>query len=192
MVKAQKPQMEKHSLKKEAQLSSVQAWVGLGGNLGNVQETLSAALQALHDVPQIENIEVSSFYRSAPVDAGGEDFVNAVARFQTTLKPLPLLHLLQAIEQQFGRERPYWHAPRTLDLDLLLYDDLVMQGSELTLPHHAMHERAFVLLPIAELDELVVVPHHGAVKELLNGVKDQPIERIESALWCDTDERGVD
>ena len=181
--------MGMHNSKKNALSSGVKAWIGLGGNLGNVREALCAALQTLRHLPHFKDIRVSSLYRSAPVDATGDDFINAVASFQTTLKPLLLLHLLQAIEQQFGRERPYWHAPRTLDLDLLLYADLVMQEPELTLPHHAMHERAFVLRPIAELDESVVVPCHGVVKDLLDGVKSQAIERIESTLWYDTDKR---
>lgn len=156
----------------------ITAWIGLGGNLGDVKETLCDALNLLRNTSQITDVRVSSFYRSAPVHAQGDDFINAVARFQTTLEPLPLLHLLHKIEQKFGRERSYWHAPRTLDLDLLLYGEVVMQEAELTLPHHAMHERAFVLLPLAELDGQVVIPGHGMVKDLLADVREQKIERL--------------
>lgn len=153
-------------------------WIGLGANLGDALGTLEQALEVLKLYPQIRLVQVSSFYRSAPVDAQGPDFVNAVAHIQTTIGALELLHILQDIEHQFGRQRSYYHAPRTLDLDLLLYDDEVMVTQELTLPHHAMHERAFVLLPLAELDEEKVIPGRGVVKNLLSKIKDQAITRI--------------
>lgn len=154
------------------------AWVGLGANLGDALLVLKQAIESLKAFSQIRLVQSSSFYRSAPVDAQGPDFVNAVAHIQTTLGALELLHVLQGIEQQFGRERPYYHAPRTLDLDILLYDDEVMVTQELTLPHHAMHERAFVLLPLAELDKGRVIPGRGVVKDLLLRIKDQVITRI--------------
>lgn len=154
------------------------AWIGLGSNLGDTVCTLEHALDALADFQQVRLVECSSFYRSAPIDAKGADFVNAVAHVQTLFGAFELLNVLFSIEQQFGRLRPYYHAPRTLDLDLLLYDDDVMATPELTLPHPAMHERAFVLLPFAELDENRVIPGYGVVKDLLLEVKDQAIMRI--------------
>jgi 2-amino-4-hydroxy-6-hydroxymethyldihydropteridine diphosphokinase len=102
-------------------------------------------------LPGTRLLRVSSLYRSAPVDAGGPDYLNAVAELDTTLAPLELLHALQRIEQAAGRERPYRNAPRTLDLDLLLYGTLRLDSAELTVPHPRMGERAFVLLPLAEL-----------------------------------------
>ncbi|MGL4668507.1 MAG: 2-amino-4-hydroxy-6-hydroxymethyldihydropteridine diphosphokinase [Saezia sp.] len=167
--------------REDIQSPVVTAWIGLGGNLGDIKKTLKNALQVLNDSPHIADMHVSSFYESVPVDAQGENFINAVACFQTTLTPMELLYLLQSIELKFGRERPYWHAPRTLDLDLLLYGDLMMQGPELTLPHHAMHERAFVLLPLAELNDQLVIPPHGGVKDLLEEVKGQSIKKLDES-----------
>ncbi|OZI26944.1 2-amino-4-hydroxy-6-hydroxymethyldihydropteridine diphosphokinase [Bordetella genomosp. 9] len=127
------------------------AYIGLGANLGDGAATLRAALRQLAALPDTRECTASPFYRSAPVDATGPDFVNAVARLRTTLAPLDLLDALQAIELEQGRARPYRNAPRTLDLDLLLYDDLRLDTPRLTLPHPRMHERAFVLLPLRDL-----------------------------------------
>lgn len=159
-------------------LPCAHAWVGLGANLGDAQKTLNDALVVLHAHTQIQVQRISSFYRSAPVDAAGPDFINAVACCTTTLSPLDMLHALQAIELQFGRERPYYHAPRTLDLDLLLYDSMTLSTPELTLPHSAMHGRAFVLKPLCELAPDLLVPGRGRVKDLLAQVSAQPVERI--------------
>ncbi|HRM93720.1 MAG TPA: 2-amino-4-hydroxy-6-hydroxymethyldihydropteridine diphosphokinase, partial [Alicycliphilus sp.] len=100
------------------------AWIGLGANLGDARAALRSAVQAMATLPGTRLLRVSSLYRSAPVDAGGPDYLNAVAELDTTLAPLELLHALQRIEQAAGRERPYRNAPRTLDLDLLLYGTL--------------------------------------------------------------------
>ena len=127
------------------------ALIGLGANLGDARAALRSAVQAMAALPGTRLLRVSSLYRSAPVDAGGPDYLNAVAELDTTLAPLELLHALQRIEQAAGRERPYRNAPRTLDLDLLLYGTLRLDSAELTVPHPRMGERAFVLLPLAEL-----------------------------------------
>ena len=127
------------------------AWIGLGANLGAARAALRSAVQAMAALPGTRLLRVSSLYRSAPVDAGGPDYLNAVAELDTTLAPLELLHALQRIEQAAGRERPYRNAPRTLDLDLLLYGTLRLDSAELTVPRPRMGERAFVLLPLAEL-----------------------------------------
>jgi 2-amino-4-hydroxy-6-hydroxymethyldihydropteridine diphosphokinase len=126
--------------------------VGLGANLGaDLLATLTQAASALAGLPGTRVCRLSTAWRSEPVDAGGPDFLNAVAELDTTLAPLELLDALQAIEQAHGRERPYRNAPRTLDLDLLLYGDLVLDTPRLTLPHPRLGERAFVLRPLLEI-----------------------------------------
>jgi 2-amino-4-hydroxy-6-hydroxymethyldihydropteridine diphosphokinase len=127
------------------------AFIGLGANLGDAASAVRAACDALARVPGTQLLQCSPLYRSAPVDAGGPDYVNAVAQVQTTLPALELLHALQSIEQAAGRERPYRNAPRTLDLDLLIYADLKLNTPELTLPHPRMAERAFVLRPLQDI-----------------------------------------
>ena len=144
------------------------AWVALGGNLGDARQSVQQALQALDALPQTRLEAASSLYRTAPVDASGPDFINAVARLRTSLAPLALLQALQGLEQQAGRERPYRNAPRTLDLDVLLYSGVRQQTPELELPHPRMLQRAFVLVPLAEM-----VP-----PEMLQAVADQAIERL--------------
>ncbi|MFC4278419.1 2-amino-4-hydroxy-6-hydroxymethyldihydropteridine diphosphokinase [Achromobacter aloeverae] len=153
------------------------AYIGLGANLGDAGATLRQALLELAASPGIAACEASPFYRTAPVDAGGPDFVNAVARLRTTLAPLALLDLLQALEHRHGRERPYRNAPRTLDLDLLLYGDRVMHDPRLTLPHPRLHERAFVLRPLLDLAPGLVLAQ-GPAAALLTGLGGQAIERL--------------
>lgn len=131
---------------------SSRAYVGLGANLGaDLLATLTQAAQALATLPGTELTALSSAWRSAPVDAGGPDFLNAVAALDTMLPPVELLDALQAIERAHGRERPYRNAPRTLDLDLLLHGDAVLVTPRLTLPHPRLAERAFVLCPLLEI-----------------------------------------
>jgi len=128
------------------------AYVGMGANLGaDLSATLTQAALSLAALPGTRVAALSSVWRSAPVDAGGPDFLNAVVALDTALAPLDLLDALQAIEQAHGRERPYRNAPRTLDLDLLLYDDLVLDTPRLALPHPRLGERAFVLRPLLEI-----------------------------------------
>ena len=154
------------------------AWVGLGANLGDARGALRDAVRAMGALPGTQVRQVSSLYRSAPVDAGGPDYLNAVAQLQTTLAPLALLHALQAIEQAAGRERPYRNAPRTLDLDLLLYGEERLDGAELTLPHPRIAERAFVLRPLADL-----APGRVAAAAL-QAVAAQPLQRLRNADWA--------
>lgn len=131
---------------------SSRAYIGLGANLGaDLGATLTQAALHLAALPQTQVVALSSLWRSAPVDAEGPDFVNAVAALDTELAPAALLDALQAIEFAHGRERPYRHAPRTLDLDLLLYGDVVLDTARLTLPHPRLGERAFVLRPLMEI-----------------------------------------
>ena len=158
---------------------AAQAFVGLGANLGDRGQALAQAVQAMTLLPGTQVVAVSSLYVSAPVDAGGPDYLNAVAALQTTLAPLDLLHALQAIELAAGRERPYRNAPRTLDLDVLLYADQSITTAELTVPHPRIAERAFVLQPLAEL-----APERVTAAQLA-AVADQRIDRFQSAAdWC--------
>lgn len=157
--------------------AGVNSWVGLGANLGDARAALAQAVRALAAVPGVEVVRVSSLYRSAPLDAGGPDYLNAVAQLRTTLPALVLLHALQAIEQAAGRERPYRNAPRTLDLDLLLHADERIATPELTVPHPRMAERAFVLMPLAE-----IAPQQVPAAPLA-AVAGQRIERLRDAAW---------
>jgi 2-amino-4-hydroxy-6-hydroxymethyldihydropteridine diphosphokinase len=134
----------------------VTAYVGLGANLGEPLAALQAALRALGALPGTRLVRNSRIYRSAPVDAGGPDYLNAVAELETALAAPELLRELQRVEADAGRERPYRNAPRTLDLDLLLYGSARIESDALTVPHPRMRERAFVLLPLAELAPLQV------------------------------------
>lgn len=157
------------------------AYVGLGANLGDARATLSAAFGALASLPGTTVAARSALYRSAPHDAHGPDYLNAVAAIDTTLAPHALLAGLHDIERAHGRERPYRNAPRTLDLDLLLFDDLELRDPGLVLPHPRMHERAFVLVPLAELAPSLVVPGRGALAGLLAAVRAQHVERLPEA-----------
>ena len=120
----------------------------------------------------------SPLYRSAPVDAGGPDYLNAVAQLETELDAASLLAQLQAVEQAHGRERSYRNAPRTLDLDLLLFGDALIDTPALSVPHPRLHERAFVLRPHADLAPALVVPGQGAIADLLPGVAAQRVDRL--------------
>lgn len=134
----------------------VTAYVALGANLGDAAQTLRDALQRLGRTPGIRLTQASSLYRTAPVDASGPDYLNAVAQVATTLTAPALLAALHTIENAAGRERPYRNAPRTLDLDLLLYGSARIDSPTLTVPHPRMLERAFVLVPLAEIAPALV------------------------------------
>ena len=127
------------------------AYIGLGANLGDPRGAVLAAIEAIADLDRLVLTRKSSLYGSAPIDAGGGDYVNAVVQVQTRLKPHALLEQLQSIEQAAGRSRPFRNAPRTLDLDILLYDERVFSDALLVLPHPRMWQRAFVLRPLAEI-----------------------------------------
>ncbi len=134
----------------------VLAYIGLGANLGDARRAVTAAIQAIAALPHLRLMRQSSLYGSAPLDAGGDDYVNAVVEVQTRLDPHALLAALQSIENAAGRARPYRNAPRTLDLDLLLYHQLVLNEADLVIPHPRMEQRAFVLRPLAEIASALV------------------------------------
>ena len=129
----------------------VNVYVGLGANLGNARQSLESSILAIQQLPETLLVGCSSFYQSAPFQADGPDYFNAVVHLQTRLNACDLLHAFQHIEQLAGRERPYPNAPRTLDIDLLLFGDGHIQSPALVVPHPRMRERAFVLLPLCEL-----------------------------------------
>lgn len=162
-------------------LAPDEALVGLGANLGDARATLQAARHALAALPGCRLLACSALYRSAPVEAGGPDFLNAVALLRCTLAPAALLAALHAIEQAHGRERPYLNAPRTLDLDLLLHGQQQCAEAALRLPHPRLHLRAFVLLPLLELRPALQVPGLGALAAQLPAVAGQRIERLPPA-----------
>jgi 2-amino-4-hydroxy-6-hydroxymethyldihydropteridine diphosphokinase len=145
------------------------AYIGLGANLGDARAAVSAAIDAIAALPAVRLVRQSALYGSAPLDAGGDDYVNAVVAVQTTLAPHTLLAHLQAIENAAGRARPYRNAPRTLDLDLLLYGHQVLDDATLVLPHPRMGQRAFVLHPLAE-----IAPAQVSAAQL-QAVADQPV-----------------
>ncbi|MBO9686365.1 MAG: 2-amino-4-hydroxy-6-hydroxymethyldihydropteridine diphosphokinase [Mitsuaria chitosanitabida] len=155
----------------------ITAYVGLGANLGDLRHTLETALADLADVRGVQLDGVSSAWRSAPVDSDGPDYLNAAARVRTDLPPLTLLAALQAIEARHGRERPYRNAPRTLDLDLLLYGDQTVDLDRLVVPHPRLHLRAFVLRPLLELNPALDAPGLGALADFLPATADQVLQR---------------
>ena len=134
----------------------VTAFVGVGANLGDAAQSVRAAIQRLAAVPHTRLVKASSLYGTAPHEAQGPDFVNAVVQVDTHLDAHELLARLQAIENEAGRERPYRNAPRTLDMDLLLYGSGRIDSPRLAVPHPRMNERAFVLVPLAEIAPALV------------------------------------
>lgn len=163
-----------------ARRESVTAYVALGANLGDAETALRRAVQALCGLPSTTVHQLSSLYKTAPfntdsdseAEAPGSDYLNAVVALETGLMAPALLDALQALELQAGRERPYRNAPRTLDLDLLLYGSARIDSARLTVPHPRMTQRAFVLVPLAE-----IAPDRVSA-EALNAVKHQAIERL--------------
>jgi 2-amino-4-hydroxy-6-hydroxymethyldihydropteridine diphosphokinase len=150
----------------------VAAYLALGANLGDARATLEAAMDAIAAIPDCRMRARSSFYRTAPVDSCGPDYVNAVVAIDTRLTAPALLQQLQALESLAGRERPYRNAPRTLDIDILLFGDARMHSPTLELPHPRMGARAFVLVPLAQIAPQRVSAHQ------LQAVAGQDCERL--------------
>jgi 2-amino-4-hydroxy-6-hydroxymethyldihydropteridine diphosphokinase len=155
-------------------------FVGLGANLGDAVASIRAAVAALGGLPQTALVAASHLYRSAPVDADGPDYVNAVAELRSALEPEALLVQLHDIERRFGRERPYRHAPRTLDLDLLSYGERRVLSASLTLPHPRMHLRAFVLAPLADLAPAWRLADGRTAAQALAASTDPIVRRIDA------------
>jgi len=160
----------------------VKAFVGLGANLGEPQDQVRGGIAALGQFPDTHLLAASSLYRSAPVGVGAQpDFINAVAEIETALGARALLDLLLATEARFGRERAAPGAPRTLDLDLLLYGEQALAEPGLTVPHPRMHERAFVLMPLVEIAPAIAIPGKGRAGTLLVKLGKQKILKIGAA-----------
>ena len=157
---------------------AVTAYIGIGANLGDARANVLDAFVRLGKLPGATLEAVSSLYRTAPIDSSGDDYINAVARLSTSLPSQALLEALFDIEQAHGRERPYFNAPRTLDLDLLLYGDEVISTPTLTVPHPRMPQRAFVLLPLLELVPDISLPGLGRAAQFAPAVADQGIIRL--------------
>lgn len=157
----------------------VRAYVALGANLGDAVAAVQRAFDLLDALPATRLVARSGLYRTAPLGVQGQpDYINAVAAMDTRLPPDRLLAALLALETRQGRTRDYHHAPRTLDLDLLLYGDTCLRQPGLELPHPRMHQRAFVLVPLAEIAPGLAIPGLGPIAALLPQVAAQAIERL--------------
>ncbi len=150
----------------------VNVYAGLGANLGHARQSIDFAILALGQLPETLLVGHSSFYKSAPFQADGPDYINAVVHLQTRLNAIELLRAFRNVENLAGRERPYRNAPRTLDIDLLLYGDGNIQSPALQVPHPRMRERAFVLVPLSELAPGLVT------KDELRNVQVQFVTRL--------------
>ena len=174
-------------MQREAMLNQT-AYVALGSNLAGdldaPQSQVIRAFQAINNLPKTQLIQQSSLYQSAPVGYSAAqlkmqpDFINAVAKVSTQLSPEALLDALLAIENKVGRARPFANAPRTLDLDLLLFGDVTMTTEKLTLPHPRMYERAFVLLPLGEISPNLTCPNGESIVKLVQDFKNQGIKKL--------------
>lgn len=158
----------------------VTSYIGIGANLGDARRALDEATVEIDALPGCRVERRSPVYRTAPIESSGPDYFNAVVQVSTTLAPRALLDGLLAIERRHGRLRPYRNAPRTLDLDLLLHGETVVDEPGLAVPHPRMHLRAFVLRPLADLAPGLHVPGQGSVVDLLPCVADQVIERADA------------
>lgn len=160
-------------------MAEVRAYIGLGSNLNDPQTQIKTALGQLADLDRCRLLKASSLYLSPPMGPQDQpDYINAVALLRTTLSAESLLDGLQAIERQHARVRDRHWGPRTLDLDLLLYGQAVINSRRLTVPHPGMAERNFVLYPLAELDPQLVIPGQGTVKALLAQCPDTDLTRL--------------
>lgn len=154
------------------------AYIGIGANLGDAHANVLRALQLLSQLPHTQLVEQSALFRTAPIDAGGDDYINAVVRLDTSLSPDALFAALQQLERDFGRARPFRNAPRTLDLDILLYGDQEIHTSALDIPHPRMIQRAFVLLPLLQIAPYLHIPGLGLAQQFVANVADQRIQAL--------------
>lgn len=160
-------------------MAEINAYIALGANLDDPAAQVEIACGELARLSETRLTKRSALYLSKPVGyADQPDFVNAVVSVHTRLSPRDLMQALLDIEARHGRNRTFKNAPRTLDLDLLLYDGLVMHAPGLTLPHPRMTERPFVLLPLAEIAPDAIIPGHGRVADCLAGLPTDGIERL--------------
>ena len=159
-------------------MTQVTAYIGIGSNLGDAKANVLQALRELDQLASTRLVAQSSLFSTAPIESSGDDYINAVAAISTSLPAEELLQALLAVEQVHGRERPYFNAPRTLDLDLLLYGDAVIKSDTLTVPHPRMTQRAFVLIPLLQIDPFIEIPGLGAAHQFAPSVADQAISKL--------------
>lgn len=156
------------------------AYIGLGSNLENPLQQIKTAIDDLQSLVDINIVSVSSLYQSPPMGPTDQpDYINAVLALETSLNPHQLLDALQSVEQLHGRVRKRHWGERTLDLDILLYGDLILDDERLTIPHPGMHERAFVLYPLAEIAENIEIPGLGALQKILPSCPQGDLRQVE-------------
>ena len=155
------------------------AYIGIGANLGDARANVADAIARLAAMPRSRLLRHSAQYRTAPIDSSGDDYINAVACIDTGLDAPALLAALHAIELAHGRERPYRNAPRTLDLDILLYGGQQIDLPALHVPHPRMTERAFVLVPLLEIAPDIAIPGRGPAQQFLPSVLGQGIGKVD-------------
>jgi 2-amino-4-hydroxy-6-hydroxymethyldihydropteridine diphosphokinase len=171
-------------------MSMARAFIGFGGNVGDTRQLITDAIVCLAQRCELQVLAKSCFYQSAPFQATGGDYINSVIEIETQLSPYGLLHVCQAVEQEFGRERPYANAPRTIDLDILAFEGVSQADTELTIPHPRIIERSFVLLPLLEIAPDFFLPNWGELKAYLPKVADQRIEKL-ACRNCNCGEKQV-
>ncbi len=161
-------------------MPNVRAWIGVGANLGEPKSQVSNAIEHLNNLESVKVEKISSLYQTEPIGKRNQpDFINAVARVSTKLEPLSMLHHMLEIESNFGRVRDgSQNSPRRLDLDLLIYGELVMNSTELTLPHPRMKDRLFVLEPLKELEGNFDIPTFGSVSMLIEKCGGQRVDKL--------------
>lgn len=155
------------------------AYIGIGANLGEARKTVDYAIARLAQLPQTRLVQSSSLFLTAPIDSSGDDYINAVAELTTELDALSLLDHLQALELACGRERPYRNAPRTLDLDILLFGNAEINNERLNVPHPRMCERAFVMIPLLQLNPAITIPGKGAAHQYIPALAGQGIQQLD-------------
>lgn len=158
--------------------ANVTAFVGIGANLGDARTSVETAIQRLGTLPATRLTGQSSLFRTTPIDAEGNDYINAVVRIETALHPEKLLEELQSLERASGRERPFVNAPRTLDLDILLYGNREISTDLLIVPHPRLTQRAFALIPLLQIDPLISIPGKGSAHGFAPAVAGQSIRKI--------------
>ena len=154
-------------------------FIGLGSNIDDPQQKIKDAINLIEEINDINIIATSSLYETSPVGFLDQpNFINAVVQISSTINYNDLLIKLLDIELKFGRIRKEKNGPRTLDLDILLFDDLILISESLIIPHPRMHERLFVLMPLNDIDENIVIPNHGLIKHIIKKLAPEKINRI--------------
>ena len=155
------------------------AFIGLGSNLDSPRQQIITAIQSLEEIKSTRVLSSSSLYKSKPLGPQDQDdYINAVVKLETNLEAIDLLDCLQKIENDHGRVRNEHWGPRTLDLDILMYGDEIIENDRLTIPHSEIVNRSFVLIPMAEIDSACVIPGKGLLSDLISGIKQDDLERL--------------